>query len=264
MLIFGHFGMPRLGVSGAAISTVIVNILEVLVYLYLYFNHKTVFRPTKYFSKTLFKRALKVGLPASYERTLTFGSFMLFTAVIANYGTEVMAGYQIGLRVEGVAFMPAIGFSLAAMVFMGQGIGAKRLDDAYKDTILILKYASSIMFVLSFFMIFTPEYLAMFFTDDKATIKETILYLQIVGISQIPLAFNFVLSGALRGAGDSRRTLKINLLSLWFVRILPAFFLSWYFEDVMFVYFAMISDTFVKALFLYLAFKEGNWKRIKV
>jgi len=264
LLIFGHYGFPALGVNGASTATVIVNLLELLVYIWLYRNNKMPFIPMIRFSKTLLKRALKVGVPASLERGLTMGSFMLFTAIIADYGTEAMAGYQIGLRIEGLAFMPGIGFTIAAMALMGQGLGAKKPEQSREDVLLVLKYATALMFFLSFFMIFTPELIVEFFTNDAQTIEQASLYLQIVGLSQIPLAFNFVLSGALRGAGDSRQTLRINLMSLWFVRILPAFLLSWYFNDIMWVYIAMISDTFVKALLLWRAFDRGDWQKIKV
>jgi len=264
VLIFGHFGFVAMGVQGASIATVIVNILEFSVYIFLYNRLKMPFTPMVRFSKSLLKRALKVGLPASYERSLTMGSFMLFTAIIADYGTEVMAGYQIGLRIEGLAFMPGIGFTIAAMALMGQGLGAKKPEQSREDVMLVLKYAIALMFSLSFFMIFTPELIVQFFTNDAQTIQEASLYLKIVGLSQIPLAFNFVLSGALRGAGDSKRTLRINLTSLWLVRIIPAFVLSWYFNDIVWVYIAMISDTFVKAFLLWRAFDSGEWKKIRV
>lgn len=264
LLIFGNCGLPALGVAGAAWATVGVNVLELGVYLGLYVKGKTPFMPLIYFSKNLLNRALKVGLPATYERTLTVTSFMLFTYIIANYGTEVLAGYQIGLRVEGLAFMPGIGFTIAAMALMGQGLGAKKPKQAREDVLLVLKYAIALMFFLSFFMIFIPETMVQYFTNDAKTIEEASLYLKIVGLSQIPLAFNFVLSGALRGAGDSKRTLRINLISLWLVRIIPAFVLSWIFHDIMWVYIAMISDTFVKALFLWRAFDQGAWEKIKV
>jgi putative MATE family efflux protein len=264
ILIFGHLGFPALGVAGAAMATVFVNIMEFLVYVMLYVKGKTPFIPMILISKRLLRRALKVGIPASIERTLTMGSFMLFTAIIAHYGTEVLAGYQIGLRIEGIAFMPGIGFTIAAMALMGHGLGAKKPEQSYEDVLLVLKYTIGLMFFLSFFMIFTPEHLAKLFTNDTQTIKEASLYLQIVGLSQVPLAFNFVLSGALRGAGDTKRTLRISILSLWFVRIIPAFVLSWYFEDIMWVYIAMISDTFVKAFFLWRAFSKGEWKKIKI
>jgi putative MATE family efflux protein len=264
LLIFGNFSFPELGVMGAAIATVVVNVLELLVYVVLYVRKKTPFKPMIRFSKNMFHRALKVGLPASFERTLTMGSFTFFTATIAHYGTEVLAGYQIGLRVEGMAFMPGIGFTIAAMALMGQGLGAKKPDQAREDVMLVMKYAIGLMFFLSFFMIFTPVIIVSLFTNDAQTIKEASLYLKIVGLSQIPLAISFVLSGALRGAGDSKRTLKISLTSLWLVRIIPAIVLTWYFEDVIWVYIAMISDTFVKAFFMWRAFDKGEWKRIKV
>jgi putative MATE family efflux protein len=264
LLIFGKYGFPELGVLGAAVGTVIVNFLEFVVYIVLYLRRHTPYLPVWYYSKNLLGRALKVGIPASIERALTFGSFMLFTVIIAHYGTAVLAGYQIGLRVEGLAFMPGIGFTIAAMALMGQGLGAKKPEQAKEDVLLVLKYASGLMFFLSFFMIFMPEKIVWLFTNDAQTIEEASLYLRIVGVSQIPLAFNFVLSGALRGAGDTKRTLKINLISLWFVRIMPAFLLSYYFHNILLVYLAMISDTFVKAIWLWMTFKKGEWQKIRV
>lgn len=264
LLIFGNYGFPQLGVMGAAVGTVIVNILEMIVYMVLYLRGKTLYIPAWHYSRSLLKRALKVGIPASFERSLTFGSFMLFTVIIAQFGTEVLAGYQIGLRVEGLAFMPGIGFTIAAMALMGQGLGAKKPEQSREDVILVLKYTVGFMFFLSFFMIFTPEKIVWLFTDDAQTIEEASLYLRIVGLSQIPLAYNFVLSGALRGAGDTKRTLKINLISVWLVRIIPAFVLSWYFESILLVYIAMISDTFVKAIWLWRTFDKGEWQKIKV
>ena len=130
--------------------------------------------------------------------------------------------------------------------------------------LLVLKYATGLMFFLSLFMIFVPEKIVWFFTDDAGTIKEASLYLRIVGLSQIPLAFNFVLSGALWGAGETKCTLKINLISLWAVRIIPGFLLSWYFHNILLVYLAMIADTFVKAVWLWVTFQKGAWQRIRV
>lgn len=264
LFIFGNLGFPQLGVLGAAVGTVIVNILELIIYVLLYLKNKTPYVPAWHYSQSLLKRALNVGIPASFERSLTFGSFMLFTVIIAHYGTEVLAGYQIGLRVEGLAFMPGIGFTIAAMALMGQGLGAKKPEQAREDVILVLKYTIGFMFFLSFFMITVPEKIVWLFTDDAQTIEEASLYLRIVGFSQIPLAYNFVISGALRGAGDTKRTLKINLISLWFVRILPAFVLSWYFDSIFLVYIAMIADTFVKAIWLWITFDKGEWQKIKV
>jgi putative MATE family efflux protein len=264
ILIFGAFGCKAFGVEGAAISTVMVNAFEFGVYIWLYLKGKTIYVPNLRFNQNLLKRALKVGIPSSIERSLTFGSFMLFTAIITHYGTSALAGYQIGLRIEGLAFMPGMGFTIAAMALMGQGLGAKKPQQSYEDVLLVLKYASALMFGLSFFMIFTPHILVRVFTDNKDVIDEASLYLRVVGLSQIPLAFSFVLSGALRGAGDSKIVLKINLISLWLIRIIPAFVLTWYFHNIIFVYLAMIADTSIKAIWLWRRFESGSWQKIRV
>jgi len=264
LLIFGYGIIPAMGVSGAAIATVIVNMLEVAFYAYLYIHAKTPFIPMWSYSSILIKKMIKVGLPTSIERTLSMSSYMLFSLIIASYGTYAFAGYQLGLRIEGIAFMPGVGFTIATMTLVGQALGAKNPQQAKNDTIAILRYTMGFMGVLSFFMVGTPEMIVSLFTDDEATIREASIYLIIVGLSQIPLAFNFVLNGALRGAGDTRTTLKINLLSLWFIRIIPAFVLSYYFNNIIFVYFAMISDTLIKAIVLWVVFNRGKWQSIKI
>lgn len=264
ILIFGYGFIPAMGVMGAAIATVVVNILEVGIYIYLYIKHKSPFVPMWNYSKVLIKKMIKVGVPTSIERTLSMSSYMLFSLIIANYGTHAFAGYQLGLRIEGIAFMAGIGFMIAGMTLVGQALGAKNPLQAKTDALLVLRYTIGLMGVLSIFMVTIPELIVGLFTQDAQTIHQASIYLIIVGLSQVPLGMQFVLSGVLRGAGDTRITLKINLLSLWFVRIIPAFLLSYYFENIIYVYLAMISDTVIKAVVLWIVFTRGKWQNIKL
>jgi len=264
VLIFGYGEIPAMGVMGAAVATVIVNVLEVGLYVFLYIKRRTPFTPLWSYSSILIKKMLNVGLPTSIERSLSMSSYMLFSLIIASYGTYTFAGYQLGLRIEGIAFMAGVGFTVATMTLVGQALGAKNPIQAKADTITVLRYTIGLMGILGIFMVTLPEVFVALFTDDGETIREASIYLIIVGLSQVPLAFNFVIAGALRGAGDTRTTLKINLLSLWFVRIIPAFVLSYYFENIMFVYLAMISDTLIKAVALWLVFNRGAWQNIKL
>jgi putative MATE family efflux protein len=264
ILIYGHFGFDPMGVKGAAIATVLVNIVEFMIYIYLYMNKRTIFKPLLHYSKKLINRALKVGIPASIDRTISFGSLLFFTMIISQYGTATLAGYQIGLRVEGLAFMPGIGFTIAATVLMGQGLGMKKPNLARENVMLVLKYTVSFMSLLGLFMILIPEKIVWVFTDDIQTIKEASLYLKIVGFSQVPLAVGFVLGGALRGAGDTKTTMKISVLSLWFVRIIPAIIFTYYFHSIKLVYLAMITNTFVTAIWFWKVFQKGKWAHIKV
>jgi putative MATE family efflux protein len=264
LLIFGHFGFPALGVDGAAYGTLITYVVEFLIYLWLYISNRAKLPLIFIYDYALVKRALKVGVPAGIERMLTMSSFMFFTAVITSFGTATLAGYQVGLRIEGLAFMPGLGFTIAAATLMGQNLGAGNPELAKKEVWLTTKIAMYLMAFLGLFMITIPQYAAMLFTDDEATIKEASLYLRIVGLSQIPLAFSFVLSGALRGAGATKTTFKINFTSLWLFRIIPAFLAATYLEDIMWVWIAMSVETWIKGLWLYFTFKKGEWQKIKV
>lgn len=264
VFIFGHFGAPAMGVDGAAVATVIAAILEAFAYLFILFKTTHFLEKHFHFSKELLRRAMKVGVPAGFERMLTFFSFILFTVIIAHFGTAIMAGYQIGLRIEGLAFMPGIGFTVAAMTLMGQNLGRNDTDAAYHDVVKTMKIAAWFMGLMGIFMVAVPEYVVYIFTDDPAVIDEASLYLRIVGLSQVPLAMSFVLSGSLRGAGATRQTLKINLISLWFFRITPALLVAYFLHSILLVYIVMIAETFIKAFWLWHAFKSGRWKDIRV
>lgn len=264
ILIFGNFGAPAMGVEGAALATVIASVAESLIYLVLLFKSSLFERHHFHYDASLVSRAMKVGVPAGIERMLTYFSFILFTVIIAHFGTEIMAGYQIGLRVEGLAFMPGIGFTVAAMALLGQAMGQNDHQKAHDDVLATMKITAWFMGLMGIFMITVPEYIVFIFTDDTRVIEEASLYLRIVGLSQVPLAISFVLSGSLRSAGATRLTLKINLLSLWFFRIIPALTAAYFLHSILLVYVVMITETFIKAFWLWKAFKSGGWKDIRV
>ncbi len=263
-LIFGNCGFPALGVKGAAIATAFSYILEVIIFflIFLLKIRKITFCPK--FSISIIKRALKVGIPAGIEKVLSFSSFLVFVKIIASFGTYVLAGYQIGLRVEGLAFMPGFGFAVAAMVLVGQYLGAKEPEKAEKSVVETVKIASIFMGTIGIILVLFPEPVVKLFTSDKRVIEEASLYLRIVGLSQVPLAVEFVLNGALRGAGATKITLVINNVLFWLFRIIPSYFAMIFLKGIIFVYLIMIFETFIKAVMLWFVFKKGKWKTLEV
>jgi putative MATE family efflux protein len=263
ILIFGNFGFPQLGVKGAAIATTTSYIFEVVVFLLLII-FKGIFKLSKDLDFNLARKLFKIGIPAGIERFIIYGSFFVFIWIISLYGTYVLAGYQIGLRVEGLAFMPGFGFSIAAMTLVGQSLGAKNPEDAYKYGIKTALIAAFLMQFIGFFMFFYPEFFVSIFTSDKNTIKEASLYLKVVAISQFPLAIDFVLSGALRGAGATKLSLLVNTSSLWIFRLIPSILVTIYFKNILIIYFIMIFETYIKAIILWYIFKKGKWREVSV
>jgi len=263
-LIFGHFGFEAMGIEGAAIATIISYGFNVMVYTVLVSRESSALRFYFYFSLNTMKRILKIGLPASIERLISVCSFMVFIFVITKYGTEALAGYQVGLRVEGIAFMPGFGFSIAAMALVGQSLGAKNPELAYNEAKTVVQIAAGFMGFIGLFLIFMPEFFCAYFTQDEKTIELASLYLRLVGLSQIPLATVFVLSGALRGAGATRSTLKLNVGSLIFLRVLPSIYVSTITEDIFWIYIVMITETYIKGGLFWYVFSKGEWKTIKI
>ncbi|WP_036767953.1 MATE family efflux transporter [Persephonella sp. KM09-Lau-8] len=260
-LIFGNCGFPALEVKGAALASTISYILEVLIYLLVVLKRNYI---KIEFSKEINKKVLKIGIPAGIEKFISFGSFLVFVKIIAAYGTAVLAGYQIGLRIESIAFMPGIGFSTAAMVLVGQYIGAQKIHLAEKSATETLKIAATFMGFVGILMVIFAEDLMKIFTSDKDTIQYGAIYLKIVGVSQVPLALDFVLNGALKGAGATKLLMIFNNLSFWLFRIIPAFIAYEAGFGIKIIYLIMIGETFIKGFLLWIIFKKGNWKEIKI
>ncbi len=264
LLIFGHGGFDAMGVRGAAIASVIAEIFSFAVFLSIYLRGKTFYTPMVHFSRRLLVRVLRVGLPAMAERLLSSTSYLIFTGMVLVLGTEIYAGFQIGFRIEGLAFMPGIAFAVTASILMGQGLGEKNPDKSHADVMLSLRYALAIMFTVSLAFMLIPEKLGSIFTDDVGILHYASIYLVIVGVSQIPLGVHFVLYKALNGAGATRETFWINTASMWLIRIIPATVAVYLFHSVTGVYLAMITDTFVKAILFWRLYHAGNWRRLKV
>lgn len=259
LFIFGHGGFEAMGVSGAAYATLCAYGFNLIAYGWIFFRQGGVLDIHPIFSKIDVKRVMKIGLPAAYERGIGVGSFLLFIMIIGSYGTHAMAGYQIGLRIEALAFMPGFGFSVAAMALAGQYIGAKKSERAYMSGILSAKIAALFMGSVGVVLILFPEYLVMWFTHDASTMENASLYLRLVGISQVPLALTFVFSGALRGAGATKTSLKINTLSLWIFRILPSYLVMAMGWGIVWVYAAMCIETFIKGWWFWTVYKKREW-----
>lgn len=264
LLIYGTFGFPELGVDGAAISTVCVNIIEFSLLLYVLIRRRSRVYLLPEWSFDLVKRALKVGSPTALERFLTFSAMVLFAHFIAQYGTEALAGFQVGLRIEGIAFMPGVGFMIASMALMGQNLGAGNPQEARDSVLATASLGAILLGTLGLFMIIFPEQIAYLFTDDPGTIDNAVLYLQVIGFSQIPLAVMFVLDGGLRGAGATKTTLWVNAFSLWFLRIIPVYFIASAGYPLLWIFILMSAETFSRAGIFYYIFLQGKWRNIQV
>ncbi len=264
LFIFGHGGFEAMGVEGAAYATVCAYGFNLAVYGWLLLRKGGVLDVHPIFVRADLRRMIRIGSPAALERLIGVSSFLLFVGIIASYGTHALAGYQIGLRIEALAFMPGFGFSVAAMVLAGQYIGARQADNAYQSGIISSKVAVVFMGSVGVVLVAFPEFLVHWFTDDEATVAYASIYLRLVGLSQIPLAMTFVLSGALRGAGATRTSMKISIVSLWVFRIIPAYLVMRAGYGITGVYVAMTVETFIKGWWFWRVYRQRRWLETKI
>ena len=264
VLIFGHFGFEAMGIEGAAYATVIAYIFNVVAYYVLIkkMNSKLDFLPIIRMKDL--KRVWNVGWSAALDRGISSMSFLVFVSIITAYGTAELAGYQVGLRIEGIAFMPGFGFAIAAMALVGQNIGANSHDKAYNMGVISGRIAYIFMGSVGVVLILLPEFLVSFFTKDALTVAVASKYLILVGLAQIPLAIMFVYSGALRGAGATKTTLKINVASLWFFRVIPSYIAYEMGFGIIAIFIIMNIETLIKGIIYWYIYRKREWLETKV
>lgn len=219
-LIYGKFGLPALGVKGAAIA---INLSEFIGCSYLLWqafrkNYLRIAMP----GKDLFGKIWQVGWPVALERVAQQSGQLVYSSVIISYGTTAYAAHQIGLSIESLSFMPGAGMGIAAATLMGQSLGAKKYQRAHLSHLEALRLAMVVMGVMAVIFLTIPQYLVMVFTNDPEVIRQGAVFLRIVAFAQIPLAISFVYAGSLRGAGDTFYVFIVTLLTMWGVRTLLA------------------------------------------
>lgn len=280
LLIFGKFGFPRLEVKGAALASGLSIAVAFIVGLFLFLSDRLVLKlkPRFRFDVGMIKRILRIGIPATIERIIFSVYNFIYISIVTRFGTVALAAHQVGLRVESIAYMPAFGFNVATSALVGQSLGEGNPEKAEKVVYESLKMVTAFMSVMAVVLIVFPKYLVMpFITKSDPNYWQVIhlatIYLMIVGISEIPLGWLFVLSGALRGAGDTKSPMYVTAVSKLLFRILPAYLLgfgftigSFHFEGlgVIAAWIAMSLETFTTAGLFWWVFKRGKWKHVKV
>lgn len=219
-LIYGTWGLPALGVKGAAIA---INLSECIGCTYLLWQaFRKEYLKINLPDRKLFARIWQVGWPVALERVAQQSGQLVYSSVIIAYGTTAYAAHQIGLSIESLSFMPGAGMGIAAATLMGQSLGAKKYQRAHAGNAEALRLALVVMGIMAALFLLVPHYLVMIFTHDPEVIRHGSVFLRIVAFAQIPLAISFVYAGSLRGAGDTFYVFIVTLLTMWGVRVLLA------------------------------------------
>jgi putative MATE family efflux protein len=226
-LIYGRFGLPRLGVIGAAYA---INLSEAIGFGYLFY--RALQMGALQFSRPdlqLWTRIWRVGYPVALERVAQQSGQLLYSKFILGFGTVAYAAHQVGLSIESLSFMPGAGMGIAAATLMGQSLGAKKYRQAKMGHREAMRLALLVMGVMALLFLLLPGQMIGLFTADAEVISEGSVFLRLVALAQIPLALSFVYAGSLRGTGDTFYVFLSTLLTMWGVRV----FLAWLAADIL-------------------------------
>jgi len=269
LLIFGLLGFPKLGITGAGISTALSNVIA-SIFLFGYiikgksiirFNIKTHFK----FDKNIMYNLIKIGMPASFEQLVLRTGILFFVRIVAGLGTLVYAAHQIALNILSLSFQPGQAFGIAASSLVGRALGAKELkrsEEYAKKTRKIGSIISTFMALILFF--FGPQLVGLY-SNDPRIIQNSSVALKIIALVQPFQSSQLILAGALRGAGDTFWPLVATFFGVILIRVVLAYmFVNVMGYGLVGAWIAVFFDQFVRWGFVYMRFKTGKWKYVKI
>jgi putative MATE family efflux protein len=185
--------------------------------------------------------------------------------MVAHLGAVAYAAHQVAVAAESLSFMPGFGFSIAATTIVGQSLGAKEQVQASKSGWEALKLGLMIMVSIGLFFLILPHQIIKVFIPNPEVIELGASCLRIAAFEQPVIAVEMILSGALKGAGDTRWPLYSALVGNWLIRI-PLVYLSVFVFHlpVTFVWIVTVIDFTVRSVIVLWRFKSGKWTAIKI
>ena len=263
------------GIEGAAFATLIAQGTAFIVAVfYLNKNHELIkFNLREFaFDWKIFKQSLRIGLPTGLQHTFVALGMMALMGIVNGFGTDVVAGYTAAGRLDSLAVIPSMVFSMALSTFVGQNIGAGKIDRVKKGLTRTMLMSSAVAIVVTILIIIFKYPLMGLFTTDQGVIDVGADYLTIVTSFYLLFTGMFTYSGVMRGAGDTIIPMFITLFSLWIVRIPAALFLSQETIEIFGlsikgagmgesgIWWSIPSGWGIGLILTYIYYKTGRWK----
>jgi putative MATE family efflux protein len=265
LFIFGNFGLPRLGLEGAALATILSQTIAVSLFLIAAKRHAN---PALHLRlsdlnvpREMRREAIAIALPAVGERFVMTTAMLVYFRFLGHYGVEAVAAYNVGVRILAFTWIPGLGLSVAAATLVGHALGAGDAQLARRSGWLAARIGFVISLVLGAPFIFLRVPMAKLFTTDAGVIAALDPFILMLGLGLPFLVVHFTLAGALRGAGDTLTPLKAAILGNWIFRV-P---LGYLFAGVLglplfWVWAIMCVDHLSRAIWLSWSFHTSDWQ----
>lgn len=268
-LVFGRLGAPELGAVGSAWATGLSSVVAAGLLGALWLRGWLRIPAGRWrgsVTRTLSRRLLRVGLPTAAEQLSFHGGLLIFMGLVSSFGTPAITAYLIGVRVLAFCFVPGMGFAMAAATLVGQNLGAERPEGAVRAGWRGMAGAIGTMGVVGLSIVLCARPLAdVFGAAGQETVDLSVTFIWILGAAQPLMAVEFALSGALRGAGDTRFPFLTSMIGLFVMRLGGAFLVAEpFFGTIVAVWSCLLFDWGTKAALLTARFAAGRWQEIDV
>ncbi len=266
VLIFGIGPFPAMGITGAAVATggarVVGAILGVLVLIRGTRDYRLELTKIRWHLEVnILQKILHIGIPASVEQLVRQSSMILYSFLVASLGTVALAANEIVMNAQSFSFMPGFGFGVAATTLVGQSIGASQPELAKRYGMETTKLAALLMTGAGILLFFWPQAFVGLYTSDPEVAQTAVSSLRIVAVMQPLFAMVMVLSGALRGAGDTKWVMYATTVGNWGVRLVIAFIVAFYFKvGLIGFWIAVALDMTVRCLIILWRYQSGKWQ----
>ncbi|PNQ72814.1 MATE family efflux transporter [Hanstruepera neustonica] len=268
IFIFGFGPIPAYGVEGAAIATTIGRGTAVIFQLgILFFGYSKIKIRIKdlVLQFEVMLNLIKVSLGGIGQFLIGTSSWVFLMRIMSEFGSEVLAGYTIAIRVMMFTLMPAWGMSNAAATLVGQNLGAQKPDRAEQSVWKTGKYNAWFMGLVSIgYLIFAPQIISMFNTTPDV-VEYGSLCLRVMAAGYIFYGYGMVIINAFNGAGDTKTPTYINFVCFWLFQLPFAYLMAVYLDfGPMGVFLAITIAEVLIAVVGMIWFKKGAWKMVKV
>ncbi len=269
LLIYGLFFFPRMGVTGAGISTLLSHVIASIMLISYFLRGKTKikinFKEKFAFDKNIILNFIRIGVPSSLEQLSLRLGMLLYVKIVASLGTIVYASHQICINILGLSFTTGQAFSIAASSLTGRTLGEGEPKKAEEYVLRCRQLGSILASLIALGFFFFGKQILSLYTTDNDIINSASIALKIVAIIQPFQSSAFVLAGALRGAGDTVFPLISTAIGIMGVRVVFAYiFVNFFNLALPGAWIAMFLDQVFRWVLIYLRFKSGKWKTIKL
>ena len=262
--ILGWFGFPKLGVPGAAVAVLISSALMVTVIL-LKLRSKSIpasLRKERFqLKKFLFDNIFEVAIPASLSPLLVVGTILVLTGLVGRFGTEALAGYGIGSRVEFLMIPLIFGIGTAMTSIVGANIGALNIDRAEKVGILGGSTAGFVSILIGLTLAAFPEAWIQFFTDDIKAFEVTKKYIQIVGPFYIFQGIGLSLYFASQGANAMKWPTIATIARFIIACAGGGVSVYWLELGIESIFISSSAAMAIFGLMIFISIKKGAWRK---